>query len=109
MMLCAICQKEKFRYTCSRCEVLYCSLKCYQGHNGKCVEGFYKSQVDEVLKADRADEGERRKLEKIVYKMSRLDAEDSDSDVEEGACDLEEEQLALEEARLIRLVEKAEK
>eukprot|EP00929_Paragymnodinium_shiwhaense_P071428 TRINITY_DN36309_c0_g1_i1.p1 TRINITY_DN36309_c0_g1~~TRINITY_DN36309_c0_g1_i1.p1 ORF type:complete len:398 (-),score=112.59 TRINITY_DN36309_c0_g1_i1:136-1329(-) len=110
-MLCGVCQKEKFRYTCPRCEVLYCSLQCYQGHNGKCVESFYKSQVDAVLKSDRADEGERRKLENIVYKMSRLDAGDSDSEEESNAreVDPDDEGGGLDEERLLRLVEKAEK
>ncbi|KAL2805846.1 zinc finger HIT domain-containing protein 2 [Daubentonia madagascariensis] len=32
------------RYTCPRCNVLYCSLRCYRAH-GTCAEDFYRDQV----------------------------------------------------------------
>lgn len=32
------------RYTCPRCNVPYCSLRCYQAH-GTCAEDFYRDQV----------------------------------------------------------------
>ncbi|XP_037373498.1 zinc finger HIT domain-containing protein 2 [Talpa occidentalis] len=32
------------RYTCPRCNVPYCSLRCYRAH-GPCAEDFYRDQV----------------------------------------------------------------
>ncbi|XP_032270276.1 zinc finger HIT domain-containing protein 2 [Phoca vitulina] len=32
------------RYTCPRCNVPYCSLRCYRAH-GTCAEAFYRDQV----------------------------------------------------------------
>lgn len=32
------------RYTCPRCNVPYCSLRCYRAH-GTCAEDFYRDQV----------------------------------------------------------------
>ncbi|XP_036909059.1 zinc finger HIT domain-containing protein 2 [Sturnira hondurensis] len=44
---CAFCpagEAGTARYTCPRCNVPYCSLRCYRAH-GTCAEGFYRDQV----------------------------------------------------------------
>lgn len=44
---CAFCPAEEIqpaRYTCPRCNVPYCSLRCYRAH-GTCAEDFYRDQV----------------------------------------------------------------
>ncbi|XP_037694982.1 zinc finger HIT domain-containing protein 2 [Choloepus didactylus] len=45
--LCAFCpaaEAQSARYTCPRCNVPYCSLRCYRAH-GTCAEDFYRDQV----------------------------------------------------------------
>lgn len=44
---CGICpagEAQPARYTCPRCNVPYCSLRCYRAH-GTCAEDFYRDQV----------------------------------------------------------------
>ncbi|KAG2187811.1 hypothetical protein INT44_005501 [Umbelopsis vinacea] len=47
---CGICQSMSPRYRCPRCNVQYCSLKCYKDEkHAECTENFYKALVlDEV-------------------------------------------------------------
>jgi hypothetical protein len=60
---CQICQNNQARYTCPKCEVLYCSLDCYRQHgdsdnpsssaaSSSCTEAFYSQRVDQVLKLE---------------------------------------------------------
>ncbi|XP_008820378.1 zinc finger HIT domain-containing protein 2 [Nannospalax galili] len=44
---CSFCpagEAQPARYTCPRCNVPYCSLRCYRAH-GSCAEDFYRDQV----------------------------------------------------------------
>ncbi|XP_066108094.1 zinc finger HIT domain-containing protein 2 [Saccopteryx bilineata] len=44
---CGFCpagEVQPARYTCPRCNVPYCSLRCYRAH-GTCAEDFYRDQV----------------------------------------------------------------
>ncbi|EHB04894.1 Zinc finger HIT domain-containing protein 2 [Heterocephalus glaber] len=44
---CGFCpagEAQPARYTCPRCNVPYCSLRCYRTH-GTCAEAFYRDQV----------------------------------------------------------------
>ncbi|ELW65102.1 Zinc finger HIT domain-containing protein 2 [Tupaia chinensis] len=44
---CGFCpagEAQPARYTCPRCNVPYCSLRCYRAH-GTCAEDFYRDQV----------------------------------------------------------------
>lgn len=44
---CSFCpagETQPARYTCPRCNVPYCSLRCYRAH-GTCAEAFYRDQV----------------------------------------------------------------
>lgn len=80
--LCGVCKRQKFRYTCPRCETLYCSLECYHGHSASCVDSFYKDQVQGELKSQRIDDKERRKLEQVMYHLAHLDAGDEDGEAD---------------------------
>lgn len=108
--LCSVCHQAAFRYTCPRCEALYCSLACYQQHGMRCVENFYQAQVEGELRSMRADGEERRRLEKILSKLNALD-DASESEEEEGLdggiADGNEAD-GLEEDRLLALLAKAE-
>uniref|UniRef100_A0A1A9V8T9 HIT-type domain-containing protein n=1 Tax=Glossina austeni TaxID=7395 RepID=A0A1A9V8T9_GLOAU len=40
---CQICCKAQFKYTCPRCNIIYCSVACYKAEQHlKCSEEFYK-------------------------------------------------------------------
>ncbi|XP_006861006.1 PREDICTED: zinc finger HIT domain-containing protein 2 [Chrysochloris asiatica] len=41
---CPVGETQPARYTCPRCNVPYCSLRCYRAH-GSCAEDFYRDQV----------------------------------------------------------------
>uniref|UniRef100_A0A8C5KCQ8 Zinc finger, HIT domain containing 2 n=1 Tax=Jaculus jaculus TaxID=51337 RepID=A0A8C5KCQ8_JACJA len=41
---CPAGEAQPTRYTCPRCNVPYCSLRCYRAH-GACAEAFYRDQV----------------------------------------------------------------
>ncbi|KAF6107229.1 zinc finger HIT-type containing 2 [Phyllostomus discolor] len=43
-VFCPAGEARAARYTCPRCNVPYCSLRCYRAH-GTCAEGFYRDQV----------------------------------------------------------------
>lgn len=46
---CEICNLENPPYTCPKCSVLYCSLKCYKSPPHKsCSEKFYKKKEKEL-------------------------------------------------------------
>ncbi|KAH9013874.1 hypothetical protein EDB84DRAFT_1228143, partial [Lactarius hengduanensis] len=40
------CRRQFSRYTCPRCNLLYCSLSCFraEGHS-QCSEPFYRDQL----------------------------------------------------------------
>lgn len=48
---CGLCLSNPARYTCPRCNVLYCALSCYRGSaHTMCSEQFYKDCVSQELK-----------------------------------------------------------
>ncbi|WVF65400.1 hypothetical protein IAT40_000127 [Kwoniella sp. CBS 6097] len=50
---CGICRKRDSRYTCPRCNVLYCSLDCFRDEShAQCSEPFYKSTVMSSIASD---------------------------------------------------------
>ncbi|CAO4371604.1 unnamed protein product [Caenorhabditis nigoni] len=71
---CGICGIEKREpYKCPRCDLLYCTIKCYRHQNhSNCSEKFYQEQVKKELSGKRADDisdkGEKykEKLQKFL-------------------------------------------
>lgn len=105
--LCGVCQQAQFKYTCPKCEVVYCSLQCYQKHSSKCTEGFFQQQVQGELQSTKASGEEKKMLEKVLSKLNSLDEDSEDGDEgegNEGSASAEE----LEERRLEELASKAE-
>lgn len=74
-----------------------------QAHGDKCTESFYKDQVEDELRSQRAVGDERRHLEKIVAALNCLDG---DVGLEDGDDAVDEEDA--EEERLAQLLERAE-
>mmetsp|Transcript_69483 Transcript_69483/g.166546 ORF Transcript_69483/g.166546 Transcript_69483/m.166546 type:complete len:351 (+) Transcript_69483:56-1108(+) len=97
--LCGVCQVTEFKYTCPRCELLYCSLSCYKKHSEKCTERFYQDQVNAALSAEKVTEEERRRLEFILAKLNNLEEDNDSNSEDDGTC---------EEERLSSLLAKAE-
>jgi len=59
---CEICKNAEALYTCPRCNIIYCNLKCYrdQVNHLNCSESFYQDQVVEELKMCQIDDKEER-------------------------------------------------
>ncbi|CAL1545840.1 unnamed protein product [Lymnaea stagnalis] len=86
-LLCKMCLVAKAKYTCPRCNLLYCSVSCYQSekHVG-CSEAFYKDWVVEELKEMTQKPEDRHKvldmLNKDLEERAQEDSnEESDDDL----------------------------
>lgn len=83
---CEICDTEKSKYCCPKCNVMYCSLKCYKDQrHSQCSEVFYKAAVIEELKIQSTEDDVAQRHQKLemLKMLQNLDEED----------DLEEEDL----------------
>ncbi|WVR08939.1 hypothetical protein IAU60_005998 [Kwoniella sp. DSM 27419] len=96
---CGICHKRDSRYTCPRCNVLYCSLNCFRSEaHAQCSEPFYKSTVMSSIAADpSAGLDEKKGMMDMLRRFEEAQAEGDDAleelrrlEEEEG----EEEELA---------------
>lgn len=103
--LCSVCQRVEFRHTCPRCEAVYCGLACYKDHNAACTEHFYKAQVAEELRSQKATGEERKRLERIVAELHNLgepldegeEEEEDDDRLEELARKAEHDALSIDD------------
>lgn len=68
-VICAICQEKEGKYTCPKCDKLYCSLDCYKSmKHENCSEGFYKQNVKENLSTG-TDLDEKKRMLDILDKF----------------------------------------
>jgi hypothetical protein len=68
---CEICFKNKSQYTCPKCNIPYCSLKCYRDElkHLNCSENFYQDQVITELKMCKiSDVEDKNKLAEILLR-----------------------------------------
>jgi len=68
---CEICFKNKSQYTCPKCNIPYCSLKCYRDESKhlNCSENFYQDQVITELKMCKiSDVEDKNKLAEILLR-----------------------------------------
>ena len=93
MAKCQVCNEGECRYTCPRCGLRYCRLECYREHSSGCVNAFYKSNVEEELKATTASEETKGEMVEILKRLA-FDSS-SGADLE----DLEEVESSRETAR----------
>lgn len=85
---CGVCSVTPHKYTCPKCGLLYCSVKCYESHGSLCTENFYREQVEEELRAaSKPDFDEKKQLEKVLLNLNRLDRQGDDEDDEDGEGD----------------------
>lgn len=87
---CVVCKIKESKYTCPRCNVPYCSVRCYGKHGQNCTETFYREHVNAALKVQRVrandeDAANVRKVLKEFYEdmeatamVSRADEADTE-------------------------------
>lgn len=72
------CNGAPFKYTCPKCNALYCSVACYKSQSHiKCSEEFYKACIqDELASATTTPESQQdlRKIYDILKRMRESDA-----------------------------------
>ena len=84
---CAICEKKVSNYTCPRCNVRYCSSKCYKSDKHlQCSELFYKDCVLQALSGEKCRSEDKLKMLEMMKKLEEQDKEEDAFDTE----DLEE-------------------
>ncbi|XP_020799420.1 zinc finger HIT domain-containing protein 2 [Drosophila serrata] len=95
---CHFCREAPFKYTCPKCNALYCSVGCYKSKEHlKCSEEFYKSCIQDELAgaATTPDKQEdMRKIYDILKRMRETDGgfnpQDFDTDGLETTLDSDE-------------------
>eukprot|EP00920_Eleutheroschizon_duboscqi_P030939 GHVT01074959.1.p1 GENE.GHVT01074959.1~~GHVT01074959.1.p1 ORF type:complete len:546 (+),score=107.60 GHVT01074959.1:2551-4188(+) len=66
---CEVCGKVPFRYTCPKCEMVYCSLECYRRHSSSCVSRFQSEAFRKDYEGVKPTASERVAFEKQLGKM----------------------------------------
>ncbi|XP_067004554.2 zinc finger HIT domain-containing protein 2 [Anabrus simplex] len=85
--ICGICNTSPGKYVCPRCNVLYCSVPCYQSEaHLQCSESFYRENVLEELKAQDRDPEDSRKILQMLEK-NYLEQEEEESIDSDDECD----------------------
>ncbi|XP_053951085.1 zinc finger HIT domain-containing protein 2 [Anastrepha ludens] len=73
---CQFCQKANFKYTCPKCNALYCSVECYKTpEHLKCSEKFYKDCIQDALTSPEPNSHEdMKKIYDILRRMHESEA-----------------------------------
>ncbi|XP_011197647.2 zinc finger HIT domain-containing protein 2 [Bactrocera dorsalis] len=92
--VCQFCEKVAFKYTCPKCNALYCSIACYKTpEHLKCTEAFYKSCIQEELSSD--DRNDMKKIYEILKSIHETDAGiEHDFNAEKTESDLDEDDIS---------------
>lgn len=95
---CGICRRQFSRYTCPRCNLLYCSLSCFRTEaHSQCTEPFYRDQLASDIHTEPSTSAAERKamLELLKrFEQDSLDDPSAQSDEDEGPVDDLERRLA---------------
>ena len=82
--VCKFCVQLEAKYTCPRCNLSYCSVKCYQSEkHAFCSEAFYKECVIDELKEKTSNNEERQRVLEMLAKDLEEREEQEDLNVEE--------------------------
>ncbi|XP_030749077.1 zinc finger HIT domain-containing protein 2 [Sitophilus oryzae] len=85
---CKICDNALAKYSCPKCNIIYCSLTCYQAEKHmECSENFYRDNVLEELNSNNVDSSKADKILEILkrtHENNKIVAPepDLDSDVD---------------------------
>lgn len=78
-VLCGICRRQFFRYTCPGCNVSYCSLTCFRSEaHSQCSEAFYRKEIQTGIKTKSSKTHEER--EKMLELLKRLEEQTQQED-----------------------------
>ncbi|XP_017048801.1 zinc finger HIT domain-containing protein 2 [Drosophila ficusphila] len=70
---CHFCRAAPFKYTCPKCNALYCSVGCYKSQEHlKCSEEFYKSCIQDELSGAWATQESQEDVRKIYDILKRM-------------------------------------
>ncbi|WWC72945.1 uncharacterized protein I206_106909 [Kwoniella pini CBS 10737] len=80
--ICGICRKNESRYTCPRCNILYCSLDCFRDEaHTQCSEPFYKSTVLSSIATDpKVGMDEKKNMIDLLKRFEEAQAEGENSE-----------------------------
>ncbi|XP_054277793.1 zinc finger HIT domain-containing protein 2 [Macrosteles quadrilineatus] len=91
---CQICKQADSKYVCPKCNIPYCSLKCYQSElHSQCSETFYKDCVVEQIRSEDVDPQTQSKMMEILQRVQNID-EQFDEEVPDSDDDDSVEDLA---------------
>ncbi|EKM50170.1 uncharacterized protein PHACADRAFT_32993 [Phanerochaete carnosa HHB-10118-sp] len=106
---CGICRRQFSRYTCPKCNLLYCSLQCFRSPtktHADCSEAFYRKEVETDIHTTPSKTAEER--QKMMELLKRFEEDalnddqaplgDSDSDEEDDDLASKLESMDLENA-----------
>lgn len=66
---CKICDNALAKYSCPKCDIIYCSLTCYQAESHlECSENFYKEHVMQEMNLDPKNPESKAKMLEILQK-----------------------------------------
>ncbi|XP_050316207.1 zinc finger HIT domain-containing protein 2 isoform X2 [Anthonomus grandis grandis] len=66
---CKICDNALAKYSCPKCNIIYCSLICYQASTHlDCTEDFYKENVMAELNLNKSNPESEKKMFEILQK-----------------------------------------
>lgn len=69
-------------YVCPRCNILYCSLPCYQSElHLNCSEAFYKECVMEDMKSQETDPFSKKKMNEILQQLQGNEENNSNTGI----------------------------
>ncbi|KAI4839360.1 zinc finger protein [Plasmodium brasilianum] len=74
---CEVCKKKIFQYVCPSCEIVYCSLECYQNHNDNCVNNFLEKHVNENIRNNALTEFDKKEFK---FKLKKFYEDNAESD-----------------------------
>lgn len=78
-VLCGICRRQFFRYTCPGCNVSYCSLMCFRSEaHSRCSETFYRKEIQTSIETKSSKSHEER--EKMLELLKRLEEQTQEED-----------------------------
>lgn len=80
---CPAAEAQPARYICPRCNVPYCSLRCYRAH-GTCAEDFYRDQVLGELRGRSASPSRLASALRRLRQQRETEDEPEDSGLRHG-------------------------
>lgn len=79
---CFRCNEVDAKYMCPRCNIPYCSLKCYQAEvHIQCSESFYKECVVSDITGSDLDPESGRKMMEMLQRVQQIDSQFEDDEL----------------------------